>query len=49
MSEYLECGSCGERKPDVEWQVDPFINEIYGDKDLYLLCDDCAYESAMDI
>jgi hypothetical protein len=33
----------------VEWRSDPFGEEIHGDFTKMWLCDECEYQSAMDI
>jgi hypothetical protein len=43
------CEDCHLPRLDVEWQPDPFMEEIHGDSTLHLLCDECAYNSAMEI
>lgn len=30
-------------------QLDPYTNELYGDEELYLMCDGQAHQAAMDI
>lgn len=30
-------------------QLDPYSNELYGDEELYLMCDGQAYQAAQDI
>jgi len=49
MTENLTCENCKEQKPDVCWQVDPYMHELHDDEELHLLCDECCYEIAMDI
>lgn len=45
----MKCQDCGLEKPDVKMQTDPFSEEIHGDDTEYPLCDDCVYQSAMDV
>lgn len=48
-NDYMFCRWCGEAKEDVRYRIDPYSDEINGDDDLYPLCDDCAFDRAMDI
>lgn len=44
------CEFCGKELPDdAEKITDPYGEEICDDFTLYWMCDDCAYESAMEI
>lgn len=40
---------CGKAGHDVEFRVDPYLNEIMGDDTKYWICDACAYDRAQDI
>lgn len=33
----------------IQWQADPFQEEIRGDSTCMWLCDECAHDAAMDI
>jgi len=43
------CCQCGDPTREVEWIPSPFAQEIYGDDTCYWICEECAYESAMDV
>lgn len=48
----LACATCGIRHTQddtVSWRVDPYAAKINEDYRLYPLCDECEYESAMDV
>lgn len=48
--EYLECEHCKKKKPDVSYRPDPYGRDIGDDPSaMHTVCDDCNYESAMDI
>jgi hypothetical protein len=38
---WQECSNCGERKPDVMLQTNPYSVEMDGDYTECLLCDEC--------
>lgn len=43
------CEGCGQRKSDVELQIDPYEYEINGNDALFMLCDDCVNISREEI
>ena len=38
------CGFCEKEDNTVEYQVNPFACEIYGDENKYWICYDCSVE-----
>jgi len=44
-----KCESCGQYKEDVEYRENPYNAEIYDDYSEHWLCDNCSWESSMDI
>ncbi len=44
-----QCKSCGERKPDVILQVNPYCCEILGDESKHFYCNECISQSEDDI
>lgn len=47
--EGLKCIFCDEEKEDVRYRIDPYTSELYDDENTYPICNDCAYERAMDV
>lgn len=47
--EMLTCIFCDEQKADVDYRIDPFRYEFNDDCSTYPICDDCAYDRAMDV
>jgi C4-type Zn-finger protein len=45
----MVCPVCGKESTNVRLEVDPYAADIYDDDTPVLQCDDCRYESAMDI
>jgi hypothetical protein len=45
------CAGCNHffAEPDIEWGPDPFSSEIHDDHTPMWLCDDCRYNSMMEI
>jgi hypothetical protein len=44
-----KCDVCGQEKPDVTWQIDPYAYEINDEEIWCWLCEACAQELADDI
>lgn len=49
MTTYLQCESCGVRKPDVEERICAFYLEINDQAIAEVVCDDCEQEHRYDI
>lgn len=45
----MVCDYCEKDKPDVEIVIDPYYEDIYGEKIERALCAECYEESADDI
>lgn len=45
----LTCIFCDEEKEDVGYRIDPHGYELNDDDSTYPICDDCAYDRAMDV
>jgi hypothetical protein len=43
------CDHCNQEKSCTKFQANPFIAEIYGEIQMEWICDDCYYQSQMDI
>ena len=43
------CNGCHVEREDVKYQVNPFMEEIHREIQWEWLCDDCYYQSLMDI
>lgn len=43
------CQDCEKEKPDVEERECPFALEIYNEKVIVTICDECCWERAQDI
>lgn len=44
-----KCDICGEYKADVEYTIDPYIEEIYGESIYKNMCDECYQNAIYDI
>ena len=49
FGEKLTCERCGEQNETVKTCTDPYVEEIYGERTLVQLCDECYKESLYDI
>ncbi len=48
--DYIECSSCGLKKPDVSERPNAFARDVNNDPDAtHIVCDDCDYQNRMDI
>jgi hypothetical protein len=43
------CDDCGVCSEDVEYTIDPYIDEIYDEEEWCNLCPDCYHERCQDI
>lgn len=43
------CERCGQRKPDVELQIDPYQFEINGNAEVKWLCTNCVQDAIQEI
>ena len=43
------CDFCDERKPDVTYCVDPYVEELFGEEEWVDICDDCYDGRAADV
>lgn len=49
MCDEKKCCSCGKTGDDVTYGPDPYAEEIAGDPTPVWECEECRYQSAMDI
>jgi len=46
---YSTCDSCGASNETVEWQEDPFLDEVHGELDFSHWCSDCWSDRKRDV
>lgn len=49
MNDYSQCDDCHEFKPDARYTTCPYMQDIYGEIEECILCDDCEYARCMEI